>query len=145
MESWSLLSLLKNFALIPWLCVGDFNEITHQVKKLGACHRRESQMEDFRNALDNCHLGDMGFTGPRFTWSNKRHERTYTQERLDQAMANSGWYDMYKSAGVEVMVARASDHHPLLVSFNTHHSRRIRGRRCFKFEASWVLNKEYGK
>jgi hypothetical protein len=120
MESWSLLSLLKNFALIPWLCVGDFNEITHQVKKLGACRCRESQMEDFRNALDDCHLGDMGFTSLRFIWSNKCHDRTYTQERLDQAMANSGWCDMYKSARVEVMAARVSVHHPLLVSFNTY-------------------------
>jgi hypothetical protein len=36
-ESWSLLSLLKSFAPLPWLCVGDFNEITHQDEKRGAC------------------------------------------------------------------------------------------------------------
>jgi ribonuclease HI len=144
-ESWSLLSLLKSFAPLPWLCVGDFNEITHQDEKRGACRRRERQMEDFRNVLDDCYLGDMGFTGPRFTWSNNRHDGTYTQERLDRALANSGWCDMYKSAGVEVMAARASDHHPLFVSFNTHQSRRLRGRRCFKFEASWVPDEDYGQ
>jgi hypothetical protein len=144
MESWSLLSFLKNFAPIPWLCVGDFNEITHQAEKSGACRRRESQMEGFCNALDDCHLGDLGFTGPCFTWSNKRHDGTYTKERLDRAVANSGWCGMYKSAGVEVMAARASDHHPLFVSFNTHLSRRPRGRRCFKFEANWVPDEEYG-
>ena len=83
MESWSLLSLLKNFAPLPWLYVGDFNEITHQAEKLGACRRRESQMEDFYNALDDRHFGDMGFTGPWFTWSNKCHDGTYTKERLD--------------------------------------------------------------
>jgi hypothetical protein len=102
-------------------------------------------MEDFRNALDDCYLGDLGFTGPRFTWSNNCHNRTYTQERLDRALANSGWCEMYKSAGVEVMAARASNHHPLLVTFNTHKSRRLRGRRCFKFEASWILDEEYGQ
>jgi hypothetical protein len=127
MESWSLFSLLKNFAPISWLYVGDFNKIMHQYEKLGACRRRERQMEDFCNALDDYYLGDMGFTGPCFTWSNKRHDGTYTQERLDRALANSGWCDMYKSAGVEVMAARASIHHPLLISFNTHQSRRLRG------------------
>jgi hypothetical protein len=74
MESWSLLSLLKNFAPIPWLCASDFNEITHQAEKPGACCRQESKMEDFRNALDNCHLGGLGFIGPHFTWSNKCHD-----------------------------------------------------------------------
>jgi hypothetical protein len=101
-------------------------------------------MEAFRNALDDCHLGDMGFVGPRFTWSNKRHDKTFTQERLDQAIANSGWCDMHKSAGVEVMAARASDHHPLLVTFNTNQWKRLRGRRGFKFKASWLPNEEYG-
>jgi hypothetical protein len=52
---------------------------------------------------------------------------------------------MYKLAGVKVMATRASDHHPLLVTFNTHQSRRIKGRRYFKFEASWVPKEEYGK
>ena len=101
-------------------------------------------MEAFRNAFDDCHLGELGFTGPRFTWSNKRHDDTFTQERLDQAVGNSGWCEAHKLVGVEVMAARASDHHPLLVTFNTHHRRRIRGRRGFKFEASWLPDEEYG-
>jgi ribonuclease HI len=143
-ESWSLLSLLKSFAPMPWLCVGDFNEITHQAEKSGASRRREGQMEAFRNALDDCHLGDLGFTGPRFTWSNKRHDDNFTQERLDRAVGNSGWCDAHKSAGVEVLAARASDHHPIMVIFNTHQRRCIRGRRGFKFEASWLPDEEYG-
>ena len=101
-------------------------------------------MEAFFNALDECHLGDMGFMGPRFTWSNKLHDETFTQERLDRAIGNSGWCDTHKSAGVEVMAARTSDHHPLLVTFNTHQWRRLRGRRGFKFEASWLPDEEYG-
>jgi exonuclease III len=79
-------------------------------------------MEGFCTVLEDCHLGDLGFTSPRFTWSNNRHDETYTQERLDRAVANSGWCDMYKSAGIEVMATKASDHLPLLVTFNTYQS-----------------------
>jgi exonuclease III len=142
-ESWALLAHLKNFAPIPWLCVGDFNEITHQSEELGASRRREGQMEAFRTALEECHLGDLGFTGPRFTWSNKRHDDMYTQERLDRVVGNNGWCDLHKSAGVEVLAARASDHNPILVSFTTTQPRRVRGRRTFKFEASWIPDIEY--
>jgi hypothetical protein len=66
-------------------------------------------MEAFYNALDDCHLSDMGFTGPRFTWSNKLHDETFTQERLNWAIGNSGWCDTHKSARVEMMAARADN------------------------------------
>jgi hypothetical protein len=117
---WSLLALLKTFAPIPWLCVEDFNKIMHQAEKLGASRRRKGQIEAFHNALDDSQLGDLGFVGPSFTWSNKCHDDTFTQERLDRAVGNSGWCNMHKSAGVEVMATRASDHHPILLNFNTH-------------------------
>jgi hypothetical protein len=34
-ESWALLNHLRSFAPLPWLCVGDFNEITEQSEKMG--------------------------------------------------------------------------------------------------------------
>ena len=46
-ESWDLMRHLKPFSPRPWLCVGDFNEITEQHKKEGANPRKESQMEKF--------------------------------------------------------------------------------------------------
>ena len=76
-------------------------------------------MEAFQTALEECHLGDLGFTGPRFTWSNKRQDDMYTQERLDRVVGNNGWCELHKSAEVEVLAARASDHNSILVSFTT--------------------------
>jgi len=34
-EAWNKLRLLNSDLVIPWLCVGDFNEITRQDEKLG--------------------------------------------------------------------------------------------------------------
>ncbi|XP_059436727.1 uncharacterized protein LOC132169767 [Corylus avellana] len=144
MESWSLLSHLKFFAPVPWLCVGDFNEIAHQSEKVGANRRREGQMEAFQAAPEDCNLGDLGFSGPRFTWSNMGQDASFTQERLDRVVGNSGWCNMHKSAGVHVLAARASDHNPIYVSFSGIQPRGLQGRRGFKFEASWIPDEECG-
>jgi hypothetical protein len=63
-KSWALLKHLKSFVLEPWLCVGDFNEITHQGEKTGEARRRERHMAEFRLDLEECSLGDLGFNGP---------------------------------------------------------------------------------
>ena len=66
-ESWTLLKRLKSFSPESWFCVGDFNEITHQGEKTREARRREGFMADFRLALEDCSLGDLGFIGPKFT------------------------------------------------------------------------------
>jgi len=53
-HSWVLLKHLCLKMEIPWLCVGDFNEITKIEEKKGRAFRRERQMRDFREALYFC-------------------------------------------------------------------------------------------
>lgn len=79
-ESWALLSHLKTFDPLMWLCLGDFNEIIAQSEKFGASLRRESQMEAFRVVLKECQLSDLGFKGSKFTWLNCRQDGIFTKE-----------------------------------------------------------------
>jgi exonuclease III len=46
-EYWALLNFLRSFAPLPWLCVGDFNEVTKQLEKSGVVLRKEIQMTQF--------------------------------------------------------------------------------------------------
>jgi hypothetical protein len=46
-------------------------------------------MEDFQRILEDCLLSDLGFSRPKFTWSNERDDEAFTQERLDRVVANS--------------------------------------------------------
>lgn len=94
-ESWALLNHLKSFNPEAWLCVRDFNEILEQFEKEGAALRGEAQMDGFRNALNECQLGDLGFNGPKFTWSNRRSDDMFIKERLDRAVANQGWCTLF--------------------------------------------------
>ena len=47
MEAFNKLTGLNNILGIPWLCAGDFNEISRQDEKLGGAMRSHSQMQQF--------------------------------------------------------------------------------------------------
>ncbi|GLT72479.1 hypothetical protein SLA2020_444100 [Shorea laevis] len=90
-ESWRLLAHLKIFNPTPWLCVGDFNEIvTHSEKKGDSLHSVQ-HMEAFSSTLEECGLNDLGFCGPKYTWTNCREGGNFMKERLDRTTANREW------------------------------------------------------
>lgn len=70
---WELMEWLKvdDDDNMPWLCVGDFNEILFQHEKEGGNPRSQVCMDRFKGALELCELEDLGFTGDIFTWRNK--------------------------------------------------------------------------
>lgn len=131
-----MLQHLQKFFPYPWLAVGDFNEIVHQLEKYGTTLRNEKQMESFRNALEDCQQCDLGFQGPILTWSNKGGDGTFTKECLDHAVANKEWCDRHSAVEVLVMEARSSYHMPLLASFSKKTYNGRRHKQGFKFEAS---------
>lgn len=61
--TWSLLRNLGQDRSLPWLVVGDFNEIAFSFEKSGGRIRAERQMEAFRMTLADCELNDLGYTG----------------------------------------------------------------------------------
>ena len=69
-ESWHLLAFLNNQLHLPWLCLGDFNEILSNSKKQGGAIRSQQQMDGFRQVVDYCAFQDLGYSGSDFTWCN---------------------------------------------------------------------------
>ncbi|GMI65482.1 hypothetical protein HRI_000217500 [Hibiscus trionum] len=82
--AWDLLRRLSAMNDLPWLVMGDFNEILYSFEKEGGLLRNERQMEGFRNALSDCSLEDLGYTGCWFTWEKGRMASTTIRERLDR-------------------------------------------------------------
>ncbi|GLT71414.1 hypothetical protein SLA2020_434340 [Shorea laevis] len=137
--SWRLLTHLRPPTSLPWLCVGDFNEICDHSEKSGGAIHSEHQMAMFRDTLEACHLYDLGYIGPRFTWSNCRDSEQHIMERLDRATATHEWCTRFRDAKVLILAARSSDHNPVCVFFSKGRSSHRR-RRIFRFEASWNLD-----
>ena len=60
-ESWDLLKDLNQKFRLPWLCVGDFNELVRSEEKLGGNRRSNNQMQLFHDAIDACGCIDLGY------------------------------------------------------------------------------------
>ncbi|KAA3462946.1 non-ltr retroelement reverse transcriptase [Gossypium australe] len=119
--SWDLLCHLHHNNTGPWLVVGDFNKITSSFEKRGGQLRSESQIAQFRNALEACDLVDMGFSGRWFAWERGRFQATNIRERLDRGVANSDWLDLFHSYSVKHLNYSFSDHCPILIdTFGNH-------------------------
>jgi hypothetical protein len=50
-DSCKLLRFLKRASPLPWLCMGDFNEIMDNSEKVGGNPRSAKQMEGFREVI----------------------------------------------------------------------------------------------
>ena len=115
-EAWDSPHSLNHHPNIPWLCAGDFNELTRQDEKLGGAIWNNGQMQSFQNVLDECGFIDLGFVGPRFTWSKKISDGHSIWERLDRGLANNNWFHKFLGSRVHHLQCFASDHCPLLIT-----------------------------
>ncbi|KAK6163315.1 hypothetical protein DH2020_000179 [Rehmannia glutinosa] len=144
-HTWSLLHWLSTKSTIPWLCVGDFNEVLHESEKQGGDTIPNWRLRNFRQAILKAGLVDLGFSGHPFTWTNRRENPNTIWARLDRALACNKWTQQFPKARVFHCLTRASDHAPLLVK--TEHSDRIDPKlhKKFRFEALWVKHEECEK
>lgn len=116
-HTWTLLKRLTSFSSLPWLCFGDFNEILLPNEKKGGNNREIKLMYEFREAIRECDLRDMGWKGMPFTWSNKRYEAGLIEERLDRFLCNKSWGSLFHENAAETVVTWTSDHNPILMDF----------------------------
>jgi hypothetical protein len=117
--------------------MGDFNEITHSDEKWGGASRARNLMEDFQGALLDCHLSDLGFRGPKYTWTNGRQGRAFTKERLDRAVANGEWCSLFPNMEVSVLARRSSDHNPIFIAYGLEDINRGANGRPFRYDTRW--------
>jgi hypothetical protein len=109
-EAWGLLHHLKSMTLIPWVCIGDFNEILDLLEKYGGHGHQRSRMEAFQNTLEYYKLFELDCKGPRFTWTNGNEGLDFIKQKLDQVVANREWYSCYPRVEVLKEIQLNSDH-----------------------------------
>ena len=142
-ESWDLLRRLHGRNSLPWLCVGDFNEIVKQSEKFRGRLRPQNQMQMFRDALDECELMDLGFKGFPFTWSKHYKDGFLIWERLDKAIASHDWFVDFSGTRVTHVNSTTSDHKLLwidLVDLDFQQKKKV-----FRFEEVWLSDKGCGE
>ena len=136
-ETWRLMRHLHARGTLPWVCLGDFNEILSPNEKNRGIPRQVTPMLAFRHILLHCGLVDLGFKGYYFTWRNGRLGATFVEDRLDRFVAKLEWRDMFSRAMMHHLGVFYSDHDPILLDMepSNHPQRRIQ-----RFEEKWVTH-----
>ncbi|KAI5008136.1 hypothetical protein ZWY2020_009184 [Hordeum vulgare] len=144
-NTWKLLRTLHLQEQLPWLCVGDFNEILYNHEKQGGVPRPQRCLDAFRDALNFCNLNDLGFEGDVFTWRNNNFRVDgYIREHLDRVVANPSWRSRFPGYKIVNGDPGHSDHRPVVVYVHGTVNRRRHGNftENRRFEAKWLLEDE---
>lgn len=89
-------------------------------------------------------LIDLGFIGPRFTWSHGKNTQQRSSAILDRALLDIAWHQRFSDSKVMHCPHSYSDHCPLLLSTHPYRSDAV-GERHFHFEVAWLSDQEvYG-
>lgn len=112
------LSLYLFFSLSCSFLAGDFNELTNNYEKWGGNTINSNCTSKYIACMNVCNMMDLGFVGPKFTWSNLREPTRLIHERIDKGWANPMWRTLYPEATIFHLPRTHSDHCPLLVDTN---------------------------
>ena len=118
--------------------MGDFNEITKQDEKLGGASRPHNQMQLFRDVIDEYNFMDLGYVGPKFTWSKYFVNGNSIWERLYRGMATNFWFLKFPSLKVYHLKCDNLDHRPLLIVLEPLDL--PQRKKPFQFEEMWLSN-----
>nr|XP_018622310.2 uncharacterized protein LOC104084550 [Nicotiana tomentosiformis] len=111
---WNKLKSVSRQVQGPWSIVGDFNSIMTTEEPSGGIPHCLSKSTDFITCMEDCGMSDAGFIGSSFTWCNSRR----VSKRLDRALINEGWAEMFTSVRIDHLPRTESDHKLLLMKCN---------------------------
>ena len=138
---WENLAKVAELHSKPWIIARDFNEPLVEADKFGGRLVSINRSLLFKDCLDKCNMVDMGFSGPRYTWTNRREINNLIQERIDRVFMNPSWCLLYPDAKVSHLTRCHSDHCPILLQTNP--IRQLHLTRPFKFQSFWLSDPSF--
>ncbi|XP_024010239.1 LOW QUALITY PROTEIN: uncharacterized protein LOC112085271 [Eutrema salsugineum] len=131
---WERLSRIGISRNEPWFIIGDFNEITGNHEKSGGKKRSEATFLPFRAMIQNCGMIEFPFQGNPLSWVGRRRNGVI-RCRLDRALGNEDWHNIFSHTNVEYLKMWGSDHRPMIAYIGN--SPPIHYKR-FMFDKRWI-------
>ncbi|CAL1391746.1 unnamed protein product [Linum trigynum] len=123
---------------IAWLLTGDFNAIRDLGEKAGPpANNTVRRCKLFNDRINSAELLDLGFSGPKFTWTRGNESTTVKASRIDRSLCNPRWNLAFPNTSVLHLPRTQSDHNPILTMIQMQENSGP-GSRPFRFEAAWL-------
>lgn len=107
-------------------------------EKCGGAIRAEGTFVAFRSFLSSNDLFDLKYSGSFLSWRGQRHSHL-VRCRLDRAISNSEWTELYPACRSQYLRFEGSDHRPLISFLDT---TKKRGNKLFRFDRRLKENPE---
>ncbi|MQM17125.1 hypothetical protein Taro_050093 [Colocasia esculenta] len=137
---WRDILLLSISITLPWLIVGDFNSVRYPQEKIGGRVLTPSVLHDFNTCIDSSSLLDLKSVGNTFSWCNHSMGARKIACRLDRALINHLWMDMFPDSYVHYGDQFLSDHAQLTVFTE---DSVVGGPKPFKFYNMWAQHDSF--
>ncbi|XP_057250086.1 uncharacterized protein LOC130591167 [Beta vulgaris subsp. vulgaris] len=95
---------------------------------------REAELLPLRECVARCGLSDLKSTGAFYTWNNKQEGEARVFSKLDRALCNDKWLEMFPTSEAWFMPEGLFDHSPILVRV---HKEIVQGNKPFKYYKMW--------
>ena len=102
-------------------------------------NRSHTQMQLFRDTIDECGFLDMGYKGHSFTWKKFFSDGQTIGERLDRCLANNEWMIHFGGSTVHHLTCSTSGHSPLWIL--PKNLVVVTSNKPFRFEEMWLAEK----
>ncbi|XP_019183730.1 PREDICTED: uncharacterized protein LOC109178648 [Ipomoea nil] len=99
-ESWDFLRTLSGRSNLPWVVIGDFNDLLYQNEKRGGNLHPNSLLRGFGEAIEDCGLSQLPMVGYPYTWEKGKGTVNWMEERLDKVLVTDEWRGMVMGAKV---------------------------------------------
>ncbi|XP_074310208.1 uncharacterized protein LOC141645964 [Silene latifolia] len=119
----------------PWIVMGDFNAIMYANERLGGLVKDE-EMVPFQDTVAECELQDLKSYGAFFTWNNKQPSETRVFSRIDRALVNDCWLNLWR----DYYASFTTEDCPCIIS--SARSPEVK-KKPFKFFNMWCRDPEY--
>jgi hypothetical protein len=68
---------------------------------------------------------DLGYEGPKYTWSNRQEANSHIKVRLDRAVANGAFSMLFEDYTVENVITTSSDHYAIMINLSKEDRRSV--------------------
>lgn len=116
---WAEIISYINLITLPYIVLGDFNELSFDSDKLGGVPSNSKRLNRMNYIKSQLNFYERPFSSQKFTWRKKKKaaQITYILECLDKGLVSIGLLNQFPNAMLKHHIFTSSDHCFVSLSF----------------------------